>query len=63
MFTLLCVKLTPAPRIPQAVNWRMMAWAMFGWLLTLPLAGLIAGLATAFGAAAPNFGPMYPMPN
>ena len=42
------------------VNWKLVAWMCFGWLLTLPFAGLVAGLATAFGASAPNFVPGYP---
>lgn len=46
----------------KAVNWKIIFWCMFGWMLTLPLAGLVAGLVTAFGAAAPNFNPGYPDP-
>ncbi|KAL5500859.1 PHO89 [Sanghuangporus vaninii] len=27
----------------KAINWRMIAWIYFGWLVTLPVAGLISG--------------------
>ena len=27
----------------RAINWRMIAWIYFGWLVTLPVAGLVAG--------------------
>ncbi|CAO3624558.1 unnamed protein product [Cunninghamella blakesleeana] len=38
----------------KAVNWKMIAWCFFSWVLTLPVAGLIAGLLFAFGTNAPN---------
>ena len=46
----------------KAINWKMVIWCMFGWLLTLPIAGSVAAVALAFGAGAPNFGPGYPDP-
>ncbi|KAI8065862.1 phosphate transporter [Gongronella butleri] len=39
----------------KAVNWKMIAWCFFSWVVTLPAAGLIAGLLFAFGFASPNF--------
>ncbi|ORX43689.1 phosphate transporter [Hesseltinella vesiculosa] len=39
----------------RAINWKMIAWCFFSWILTLPAAGLIAGLLFAFGFNAPNF--------
>lgn len=38
----------------RAINWKMIAWCFFSWILTLPVAGLIAGLLFAFGTNAPN---------
>ncbi|GAN06995.1 solute carrier family 20 [Mucor ambiguus] len=38
----------------SAVNWKMLAWCFFSWVLTLPIAGLIAGLLFSFAAYAPN---------
>jgi len=37
-----------------AVNWRMIAWCFFSWMLTVPVAGGIAGLLFAFVANAPK---------
>ncbi|KAG2205043.1 hypothetical protein INT46_010059 [Mucor plumbeus] len=39
----------------KAVNWRMLAWCWFSWFLTLPAAGLVAGLLFALLANAPKF--------
>ena len=36
------------------INWLMVAWACFGWVITLPCAGLVAGLVFAFVAKAPK---------
>lgn len=44
----------------KAVNWKQIAVVLSGWMVTIPIAGLTAGLATAFGASAPNFVPGYP---
>ncbi|KAM6536146.1 hypothetical protein FALCPG4_002163 [Fusarium falciforme] len=38
-----------------AVNWRQLAWIFGGWVLTLPSAGLIAGLLTVMALNAPQF--------
>ncbi|KAI9294196.1 phosphate-repressible phosphate permease [Neoconidiobolus thromboides FSU 785] len=38
----------------KAVNWRMLAWCMFSWILTLPVAGSLAGLLFAFGTRSPS---------
>jgi solute carrier family 20 (sodium-dependent phosphate transporter) len=39
-----------------AVNWRQMAFIFCGWILTLPCAGLIAGLLMAMSLNTPQFG-------
>lgn len=38
----------------KAVNWKMIAWCFFSWILTLPFAGLVAGLIFSFAAYAPS---------
>ena len=38
-----------------ATNWRQMAFIFFGWVLTLPVVGLIAGLLTMMALNAPSF--------
>ncbi|CAO3578486.1 unnamed protein product [Absidia cylindrospora] len=38
----------------RAVNWKMLGWCFFSWIVTLPAAGLMAGLLFAFGSNAPN---------
>lgn len=38
-----------------AVNWRQLLFIAVGWILTLPIAGLIAGLLFAMAANAPSF--------
>lgn len=38
-----------------AVNWRQILWIVSGWLLTLPIAGLIAGLLMAMSLNTPHF--------
>ncbi|KAI7860780.1 Na+/Pi symporter [Circinella umbellata] len=40
----------------RAVNWKMLAWCMFAWVITLPVAGLIAGLSYSIIIYAPHFG-------
>jgi phosphate/sulfate permease len=37
-----------------SINWLMVAWASFGWVVTLPCAGLVAGLIFAFIGKAPK---------
>ncbi|KAJ1665036.1 hypothetical protein IW140_003646 [Coemansia sp. RSA 1813] len=38
----------------RALNWKVLAWCSLSWVLTLPIAGLVAGLLFAFGSNAPN---------
>ncbi|CAI2182876.1 11891_t:CDS:2 [Funneliformis geosporum] len=42
----------------QALNWNLLAWCFFSWILTLPAAGGIAGLIFAFVSNAPKFNPI-----
>jgi phosphate/sulfate permease len=37
-----------------SINWLMVAWASFGWFITLPCAGIVAGLVFAFVTKAPK---------
>ncbi|KAI8138499.1 phosphate transporter [Fennellomyces sp. T-0311] len=39
----------------RAVNWKMLALTMSGWVITLPAAGLVSGLVYAFCAYGPSF--------
>lgn len=43
----------------KAVNWRMVTWCYLGWFVTLPCAGLIAGLINAIILKAPRDGGDY----
>lgn len=45
----------------KSVNWRMVAWCYAGWFLTLPIAGLIAGILNGIILNAPRFGEVYEM--
>lgn len=45
----------------KSVNWRMVAWCYSGWFLTLPIAGLIAGILNGIILNAPRFGGVYQM--
>lgn len=45
----------------KSVNWRMVAWCYSGWFLTLPIAGLIAGILNGIILNAPRFGGEYQM--
>lgn len=38
-----------------AVNWRQMLWILSGWILTLPIAGLLGGLLMAMSLNTPHF--------
>ncbi|KAK9767322.1 hypothetical protein K7432_002983 [Basidiobolus ranarum] len=38
----------------KTINWRMLAWCFFSWFLTLPAAGLVAGLLFSFASYAPK---------
>ncbi|KAL0083060.1 solute carrier family 20 [Phycomyces blakesleeanus] len=37
----------------SAVNWKMLSWCFASWVITLPCAGLVAGLLFSFAAYAP----------
>ncbi|ODV61645.1 inorganic phosphate transporter [Ascoidea rubescens DSM 1968] len=43
----------------NAVNWIMVGWCYFGWLFTLPCAGLVSGLLMAIILNAPRWGGVY----
>lgn len=45
----------------KSVNWRMVIWCYAGWIFTLPIAGLIAGLLNAFIIHSPHWGGNYVM--
>jgi len=38
-----------------AVNWKQLVYIFSGWALTLPSAGLIAGILTVIGLNTPHF--------
>ncbi|KAK5195121.1 hypothetical protein LTR72_003477 [Exophiala xenobiotica] len=38
-----------------AVNWKQLLWIFMGWVLTLPIAGLISGLLCLMALNAPHF--------
>ncbi|ODV92666.1 hypothetical protein CANCADRAFT_30759 [Tortispora caseinolytica NRRL Y-17796] len=44
----------------KAINWRMVAWIYFGWFLTLPIAGLVAGIINGIIINAPNWSYLPP---
>lgn len=43
----------------RGVNWRMVLWCYFGWIITLPVAGIIAGVITGIILNAPRLGVKY----
>ncbi|CAK7903291.1 phosphate permease Pho89p [[Candida] anglica] len=43
----------------RAVNWRMVIWCYLGWMVTLPVAGIIAGVVCGIILNAPRFGGEY----
>jgi sodium-dependent phosphate transporter len=43
----------------KAVNWRMVIWCYAGWIFTLPIAGLIAGILNGIILNAPSLGNTY----
>ncbi|CAK9440991.1 uncharacterized protein LODBEIA_P48600 [Lodderomyces beijingensis] len=45
----------------RSVNWRMVLWCYLGWVFTLPIAGLIAGLINAIILYGPSKGITYTM--
>ncbi|KAF2091131.1 phosphate transporter [Saccharata proteae CBS 121410] len=40
----------------RTINWRMVAWIYFGWIITLPITGIIAGCLMGIIINAPQFG-------
>ncbi|KAI9796362.1 MAG: Na+/Pi symporter [Piccolia ochrophora] len=40
----------------KSINWRMVSWIYFGWIVTLPVAGLISGCLMGFVINAPSWG-------
>lgn len=47
----------------KAVNWRMVIWCYAGWIFTLPIAGLIAGIINGIILNAPSLGVTYDLSN
>lgn len=45
----------------KSVNWRMVLFIYMGWILTLPCAGIVAGILNGIILNAPNFGEQYEM--
>lgn len=43
----------------RSVNWRMVAWCYLGWLVTLPVAGIVSGIITGIILNAPRLGVEY----
>ncbi|KAM9888391.1 hypothetical protein OXX69_013056, partial [Metschnikowia pulcherrima] len=43
----------------RSVNWRMVIWCYSGWLITLPVAGIISGVLTGIILNAPRVGVQY----
>jgi sodium-dependent phosphate transporter len=40
----------------KAINWKMVLWICFGWVITLPVTGLFSGLIFAVMINSPRFG-------
>jgi solute carrier family 20 (sodium-dependent phosphate transporter) len=40
----------------RTINWRMVAWIYFGWLITLPVAGIMSGCLMGIIINAPQWG-------
>ncbi|EGY21901.1 phosphate-repressible phosphate permease [Verticillium dahliae VdLs.17] len=40
----------------RSINWRMVAWVYGGWVLTLPVAGLLSGALCGIIINAPRWG-------
>ncbi|KAL4907013.1 hypothetical protein BDW74DRAFT_167047 [Aspergillus multicolor] len=40
----------------KTINWRMVAWIYMGWIITLPVTGIIAGCITGIIINAPRWG-------
>lgn len=45
----------------RAVNWRMVLWCYLGWVFTLPMAGIVAGIINGIILNAPRLGGNYQM--
>lgn len=43
----------------KSVNWRIVAYCYFGWIFTLPCAGIMAGILNGIILNAPNKGQLY----
>ena len=43
----------------KSLNWKQLGKILFGWVLTVPSAGLVAGLLMAIGLNAPDWGQTY----
>lgn len=43
----------------RGVNWRMVLWCYLGWIITLPVAGIISGVITGIILNAPRLGVTY----
>lgn len=43
----------------KSVNWRMVLWCYLGWLITLPVAGIISGVLAGIILNAPQLGQTY----
>lgn len=40
----------------KSINWRMVAWIYFGWIVTVPCAGIISGCLMGLIINAPRWG-------
>ena len=40
----------------KALNWRLLAWFAFGWMVTLPVTAVISGCLMGIIINAPRFG-------
>jgi phosphate/sulfate permease len=40
----------------RSINWRMVAWIYLGWIVTLPLTGIVSGCLMGIIINAPRFG-------
>lgn len=43
----------------RSVNWRMVSWCYLGWIITLPVAGIVSGILTGIILNAPRLGVTY----
>jgi len=40
----------------RSIHWRMVAWIYLGWIVTLPLTGIVSGCLMGIIINAPRFG-------